>query len=142
MAYRELTEPCPRCGVTLAKQEDGRKWRCRTCGGTLVAEDELVGLPGFAALEPRPADEAALACPLCGDPLAPVVLSSLEHDRDPVDVALDRCERDRVVWCDAGELGRIRTVASAAEADEACRARGQTSPSRDLVDSLLERIGL
>jgi Zn-finger nucleic acid-binding protein len=104
MTYRQGPPlPCPHCGVQLAAFEEARpKWRCRSCGGTLVGGEELqfeVASATPVELAPRMPIRPPLACPICGDPMIACAI----HD-----VPAERCERDRCVWFERGDLGRAR----------------------------------
>jgi Zn-finger nucleic acid-binding protein len=99
--YRESSSPCPRCGTAIAPVKGRSKWRCPSCVGTLVEEAELSLIRGWTGFVVRAPTDTPLECPLCADDMASVTV---------VDIALDYCARDRVVWCDSGELGRVRTA--------------------------------
>jgi hypothetical protein len=124
MTYRDQARACPRCQLAVEQLGDRAKWRCKACVGALVGLDELAGELDVDKLVPRTASEDALACPLCGMSMQPVEIGG---------VPLDRCEADRVVWFDAGELGRMRTRLEAGDPDEHARKVA-------LFESMLRRL--
>jgi Zn-finger nucleic acid-binding protein len=127
-AYRESPRPCPRCGTAITQVRGRTKWRCPGCVGTLVEEAELASLHGWTGFVVRAATEPALKCPICAEAMAPVGVA---------DIALDYCGRDRVIWCDSGELGRIRaTMVTPTQVIDA--RQGRVGIFRDLVFGVLD----
>jgi hypothetical protein len=104
MAFRDQPMRCPRCGKNLVRYEERDKWRCKTCYGALVGAEQLEIEVGPAAAEivegPQdPARPAIHPCPVCAYPMTPYTIERVE---------IDRCVEHRVVWFDAGEIGKIR----------------------------------
>ena len=89
--------PCPACGTPLTQYEGRDKWRCADCGGVLVGTDEV----DLVMATPKTSDDRKRPCPHCGRDMFAFEIETL---------TLDRCEDDRVMWFDLGELGRLRTL--------------------------------
>jgi hypothetical protein len=108
MAFPEKMQ-CPRCGKPLARYDDRDKWRCKGCNGALIGADQLVVEIGDIATEvtdgPADPDRPAIhPCPVCAFPMTPFTIEA----KPPIE--LDRCVDDRVVWFDAGEIGKTRDL--------------------------------
>lgn len=107
MVFRDQPTGCPQCGVSLVRYAGRDKWRCRDCSGVLVGGEELSLELGesrareLLACAPGAPRAAPYGCPVCTAPMTPFSLGAYE---------LDRCDRHRVVWFDAGELGKVRAL--------------------------------
>ncbi len=97
MTYRELEMPCPECGTPLTQYDGREKWRCADCGGLLVGTEEV----DLVMSTPKTSHDRKRPCPRCRRDMFAFELGPL---------TLDRCENDRVMWLDLGELGRLRTL--------------------------------
>jgi Zn-finger nucleic acid-binding protein len=129
MAYRDRLLTCPRCGKPLDQKGRRERWPCRTCNGVAVEVIEVLRLlarvvpdhTGHGLDTPdRTPHETPLICAACGQPMRPVELQG---------VALDRCEKDQLLWFDATELDR---VIDSAIADHESR-KGWARKLRDLL---------
>ena len=104
---------CRSCPGELVRYDTRNKWRCKSCLGVLVAADELgseLGELGAALgerLDTSRLAETSRSCPVCE-----AAMNQLKID----DVVIERCPRDRSMWFDAGELGKIRAAVGAEEA--------------------------
>ena len=129
MTYRDRLLTCPRCGKPLQRRTRRERWPCHACKGVAVETSEVVRLlarvvPDFTGhtldTEDRAPHETPLICAACGQPMRPVALQG---------VALDRCDKDQLVWFDATELDR---VIDGAIADHEAR-KGWAKRLRDLL---------
>jgi len=107
--YRDRFNGCPRCGGALVQYDVRQKWRCKTCMGGLLGPDELQGDLGlFQNAFTVTGTPSQFACPACGTEMQRIRMRGIE---------LDRCEQDRHIWFDGGELGRIRKSRADAEVE-------------------------
>lgn len=105
MTYRDQLLSCPRCAKPLDRRTQRESWPCPACGGVAIDSEELsrllarvvpsLGTAEKLATPSRATSERALICAACGQPMRPVELHG---------VALDRCDRDELIWFDATKL--------------------------------------
>ena len=117
MIYRDQHLSCPRCQSPLDRRDRRESWPCAACNGVAVDLEELARLlarvvpeRGTSKVETaaRTADERALLCAACGQPMRAVELHG---------VAIERCDKDELVWFDATKLdGLIDAVIEDADA--------------------------
>jgi len=93
---------CPHCGTELDRPKRGKEtWPCKKCHGVAIHADELHRLlsrfvDGHDTHELSPRVTAQVrVCPACNDRMSPATM---------VDVAVDRCAKDNLVWFDPQEL--------------------------------------
>ena len=107
MIYRDQHLSCPRCGGPLDRRVRRESWPCPACEGVAVDLDELARL--LARVVPERATERvetpsrvttdrALLCAACNQAMRPVELHG---------VALERCDKDELVWLDATKLDAL-----------------------------------
>jgi membrane associated rhomboid family serine protease/Zn-finger nucleic acid-binding protein len=97
---------CPRCttGLTSEAEPSGRAFRCATCRGQAVTQAVLRGgldagtVAGIWKRAHAGTRRGDRPCPSCAAPMAEIGLS-----RAGQEVAIDACERCRIVWFDARE---------------------------------------
>jgi Zn-finger nucleic acid-binding protein len=115
---------CPRCKSELVARGDDR-WRCPRCKGAAVRGAQLVSELRRVAPDLVPPDEDSpimtdarrtqeprLTCPLCTDPMEPVLFAHVD---------LDRCYRDHLFWFDDHEHAAVLDVA---KREQSRRVRG------------------
>lgn len=113
-ALDNRAKDCPRCWVPMVKERlpvfgpDIEVDRCPECGGVWFDPGELsraVGrrLGGYLTKSVGVKSESQLVCPRCGG------LMDLER---VADVEVDVCIECGGAWLDAGELERLRDIAS------------------------------
>lgn len=109
---------CPRCrNVLEARSVEGVAVHvCPGCQGTLVEMDHLVPLLDAlcaplvhivdleAPLEPLLDEGVRIPCPRCRETMEAFAYLGASE------VTVDRCEQDRLVWADPGELGTMSLV--------------------------------
>ncbi len=107
MIYRDQHLSCPRCGKPLDKRTRRESWPCPACDGVAVDIEELARLLarvvpelGTAKVETpaRTSSDRALLCAACGQAMRAVELHG---------VPLERCDKDQLVWLDAGRLDEL-----------------------------------
>ena len=107
MTYRDQLLSCPRCASPLDRRTARESWPCPACRGVAVDLEELARLlarvvpdRGTAKVETpaRATDARALICAACGLPMRAVELHG---------VALERCDKDQLVWFDATKLDAL-----------------------------------
>lgn len=108
MTYRDQLLSCPRCAKPLDRRTGRESWPCPACGGVAIDSEELSRLlarvvPALATAQKivtpsRASSERALICAACGQPMRAVALHG---------VALDRCDRDELIWFDANKLDEL-----------------------------------
>ena len=130
--FRDRTDlPCPRCGVPIARYADRDKWRCKQCVGVLLGEAELAVEAPWLLDEPAQegVEGSQPPCPACQQPMTPVAYET---------VGLDRCDRDKLVWFDAAELGLVLELARQAEEREAELTNLEQQKPLALLQRILE----
>ena len=113
MTYRDRMLMCPHCGAALDRPSRGRDtWPCKACHGIALPRAELHRvLARFSETVPRElplvltvraSSAPPRACPASNEKMTPVSL---------LDVPVDRCAKDDLVWFDPEELeAAIRSV--------------------------------
>jgi Zn-finger nucleic acid-binding protein len=107
MTYRDQLLSCPRCASPLDKRTRRESWPCPACRGVAVDLEDLARLlarvvpqRGTQAVDTpaRATSDRPLLCAACGQAMRPVELHG---------VALERCDKDELVWFDATKLDAL-----------------------------------
>jgi Zn-finger nucleic acid-binding protein len=135
---------CPGCNVELARGDmrGVNVQVCKQCRGALVAQidmfrlfeamiaDLLAGFDPDTTLTPLPPPAGASSCPGC------TTAMSRDDYCGAGLVRFDRCERCRLLWLGADELGTM-TLMWARMEKQIARAQKQTQAFLDEADSVL-----
>lgn len=134
MPYRdaEILLPCPRCGASLARDEQGRQARCLDGCGDFVTEqglrEQLIDDLHLARPFSMWWKATATACPSCKAPMRAMIMG---------DVKLYRCTVHGA-WFDGGDAPLSETLARAQQTAVRTEPPAQESEAQRLAEALID----